>query len=347
MATRAWVLHLDLDEFMAAVEIARHPELRGRPVVVGGSGDPAQPRTVVATASYEAREYGVHSGLPMRTAARRCPEAVFLPADLPAYEAVSARVMAVLRNFPVVVEVWGIDEAFLGADTDDPEALARAIQRAVADRTGLACSVGIGDNKQQAKIATGFGKPAGVFRLTTATWAAVMGDRPTGALWGIGAKTQRKLAALGLRTVDQLARADPGELAARFGPTNGPWLRYLALGKGESTVTAAPWVPRGHSHETTFTRDLTDRPEMERHLTALAGRLAREAAEEGRRAVRVTVKVRVAPFITRTRQFTLPAATTDPSAIERAALTAFNRFEDVHQVRLLGVAITYEPLRDR
>ena len=209
MEPAAWILHVDLDQFIAAVEVLRRPELRGRPVVVGGSGDPTQPRMVVATASYEARAYGVHSGMPLRTAYRRCPQAVYLPTDAAAYEAASARVMATLRRFPVVVEVWGWDEAFLGARTNDPEALAMQLRAAVLEETGLSCSVGIGDNKQRAKLATGFAKPAGIFRLTAENWVPLMAHRPTEALWGIGRKTATKLAVLGLGTVAELAQADP------------------------------------------------------------------------------------------------------------------------------------------
>ena len=153
-----WVLHVDLDQFIAAVEILRRPELRGRPVVVGGDGDPAK-RGVVSTASYEAREHGVHSGLPMRTAARRLPDAVFLPVDREAYEAVSDEVMAALRGLGYVVEVMGWDEAFTAVDTGDPESVARQIQATIKAATRLDCSVGIGENKLQAKLATGFGKP--------------------------------------------------------------------------------------------------------------------------------------------------------------------------------------------
>ena len=165
-----WVLHVDIDQFLAAVEILRRPELAGRPVVVGGDGNPNRPRQVVATASYEARAFGVRSGMPLRTAARKCPEAVFLPSDNPAYEAASARVMQTLRSLPVVVEEWGWDEAFVGADTDDPEALAREIQARVLDETGLTCAVGIGETRLQAKTATGFAKPGGIARLTGGTW---------------------------------------------------------------------------------------------------------------------------------------------------------------------------------
>jgi Nucleotidyltransferase/DNA polymerase involved in DNA repair len=159
----SWVLHVDLDQFVAAVEMLRRPELRGRPVVVGGDGDPTK-RGVVSTASYEARAYGVHSGLPLRTAARRCPEAVFLPVDKQSYEQASSVVMATLREFNAVLEVLGWDEAFLAVETDDPEATAHQIRRRVRESTDLDCTVGIGQNKLQAKLATGFGKPAGVFR---------------------------------------------------------------------------------------------------------------------------------------------------------------------------------------
>src|SRR6187402_3474274 len=147
-----WVLHVDLDQFVAAVEVLRRPELAGRPVVVGGRGDPTE-RGVVSTASYEARVFGVRSGMPLRVAARKLPDAVFLPVDAPEYEATSERVMATLRSLGVVVEVLGWDEAFLGVSTDDPEAFARRAQAAVLEATELHSSVGIGDNKVRAKIA--------------------------------------------------------------------------------------------------------------------------------------------------------------------------------------------------
>jgi DNA polymerase-4 len=331
-----WVLHVDLDQFIAAVEVARRPELRGRPVVVGGSGDPTQ-RGVVATASYKAREFGIQSGMPLRLAARRCPEAVFLPLDPPAYRRVSEKFMATLRQFPVVVEVLGWDEAFLGAHTDRPEALAAEIQEAVRVATGLSCSVGVGDNTLRAKLATGFAKPAGTYRLTRDNWAAVMAERPTDALWGIGRKTARRLAEAGLVTVSQLAGADPGELAARFGPVMGPWYRMLALGAGDTEVTGAPYVPRSRSRETTFQHDLTDRSEVDEHVATLARRVARDVAAEGRPATRVAVKVRFAPFLTQTHSIALPTPTSDPAEIERAALAVLELFEHNRPVRLLGV----------
>jgi DNA polymerase-4 len=332
----AWLIHVDLDQFIAAVEVLRRPELAGLPVIVGGSGDPTQ-RSVVATASYEAREFGVHSGMPMRLAARKCPEAVFLPHDAPAYDAASAVVMDTLRTFDAVVEVLGWDEAFLGASTADPWALAREIQQRVLARTRLSCSVGIGDNKLRAKLATGFAKPAGVFELTRDNWVEVMADRPTEALWGIGRKTARKLAELGFTTVAELARADPAVLAGRLGPTTGPWLRTLALGAGSTTVRSTPYVARSRSRETTFQVDLTSPSDIAAEVAVLARRVAEDVAAEGRPAARVAVKVRFAPFFTHTRSMTLPAPTSSAAAIEEAALEVLGRFADDRPVRLLGV----------
>ena len=177
MSPQSWVLHVDLDQFIAAVEVLRRPELAGLPVIVGGRGDPTE-RAVVSTASYEARAFGVGSGMPLRLAARKVPDAVILPVDAPAYTEASEQVMDALRGLGVVVEVLGWDEAFLGVQSDDPEAFARRAQSAILEATQLHSSVGIGDNKVRAKIATGFGKPRGVFRLTRDNWFEVMGPRP-------------------------------------------------------------------------------------------------------------------------------------------------------------------------
>jgi DNA polymerase-4 len=331
-----WVLHVDLDQFIAAVEIARRPELRGKPVVVGGNGDPTE-RAVVATASYEAREFGIQSGMPLRIAAKRCPDAVFLPSDPPAYLEVSEHVMAAVRELPVVVEVLGWDEAFVGAGTDDPEALAAAIKDAVARETGLSCAVGIGDNKLRAKLATGFGKPGGIFRLTQENWWEVMASRPTDALWGIGGKTTKKLAELGIHTVLDLAGADVAALAARFGPKTGPWLRLLGGGISDAEVSATPYVARSRSRETTFQRDLTDPAEMAAEVSALAKRVWQDVLDEGRPAARVAVKVRFVPFLTHTHSITLPEPTSEAGEIDRAAQEVLGMFELTRAVRLLGV----------
>ena len=337
-----WVLHVDLDQFIAAVEILRRPELRGRPVVVGGDGDPAK-RGVVSTASYEAREHGVHSGLPMRTAARRLPDAVFLPVDREAYEAVSDEVMAALRGLGHVVEVMGWDEAFTAVDTADPESVARRIQATIKAATRLDCSVGIGENKLQAKLATGFGKPAGVFRLTFGNWFEVLGPRPTDALWGIGGKTAKKLAGLGIDTVAGLAAADPAALAAVFGPTIGPWLVQTGRGLDPSPVTDEPYEARGHGREETFQQNITDWAEVTSQVRRLARQVADDLAGEQRPAGRIIVKVRYAPFLTYTRGHGLAAPTLDPAAIEAGAVAALDRFTGRGPVRLLGVRAEFAP----
>jgi DNA polymerase-4 len=339
-----WVLHVDLDQFIAAVEVLRRPELRGRPVVVGGDGDPTK-RGVVSTASYEAREFGVHSGLPLRTAARRCPEAVFLPVDRDAYDAASARVMATLKEFDAVVEVLGWDEAFLGIDHDEPEQTARDIQRGVREVTDLDCTVGIGQNKLQAKLATGFGKPAGVFRLTDETWFDIMGDRTTDALWGIGSKTAKRLAGLGIRTVNDLAATEPDDLARHIGPMTGPWLVSLAQGRSSSHVTSEPYVARSLSRETTFQRDIEDWDVVRREVADIALQVAQDVATEGRAAVRVVVKVRFIPFTTRTRGQALAVPSSEPDAITQAALSALERFTHRRPVRLLGVRAEFGSMR--
>lgn len=348
-----WVLHVDLDQFIAAVEMLRRPELAGLPVVVGGRGDPTE-RGVVSTASYAARAHGVRSGMPLRTAVRRCPDAVFLPVDKPAYDAASAQVMNTLRGLtwggvPVVVEVLGWDEAFLAAGAGHgplraPHGFAERIRAEVLAATGLHCCVGIGDNKLRAKVATDFGKPggedgSGIFRLTEDRWLTVMGPRPTTALWGIGGRTARRLSALGLDTVAQLAAADPAELTAALGPTMGPWFRRLARGVDSSPVDASPWVPRGHGREETFQADLLDWAEVTAAVRRLTRLVVEDVDREGRPAVRVGIKVRYRPFVTVTRSLTLPAPSRDPDELADAAVSLLARVDQDRPVRLLGVRL--------
>ena len=337
-----WILHVDLDQFLAAVEVLRRPELAGRPVVGGGDGNPNRPRQVVATASYEARAFGIRSGMPLAAAARRCPDAVFLPSDRPAYEEASARVMTALRSLPVVVEVWGWDEAFVGATTDDPEALAAEIKTKVLAETGLTCAVGIGETKLQAKTATGFAKPGGVARLTRRTWFETMGTKPVTAIWGIGPRTADHLAEMGIHTVVDLATCDHQELARRFGPRIGPSLKVLGLGGDDARGVGEPHVPRGRSREVTFERDLTSRTEIEEHVTNLAIEVTESVVAEGRSVTHVAVKIRTASFFTRTKIGKLVRATTDADDVVRHALVVLDRFELDRPVRLLGVRVVLD-----
>lgn len=331
-----WVLHVDLDQFIAAVEVLRRPELAGRPIIVGGRGDPTE-RAVVSTASYEARAYGVGSGMPLRIAARKVPEAVILPVDHEAYLAASETVMVTLRSQPgATVQVLGWDEAFVGIETADPEAYARQVQAAVLDRTQLHCSVGIGDTLVRAKVATGFGKPAGVFRLTAVNWLEVMGGRPTKELWGVGAKVSARLARLGIRTVAELAASNPQDLVAEFGPKMGPWYAELGRGEGSSVVDDTPWVARGHSRETTFQQDLTEPAQVDRAVRELTARVLEDVVAEGRPVVGLTLKVRYAPFLTRTHARKVPE-TFDRNEILARALDLAAVIEVGRPIRLLGL----------
>jgi len=372
----SWVLHVDLDQFIAAVEVRRRPELAGVPVIVGGRGDPTE-RGVVSTASYEARAFGVGSGMPLRLAKRKCPEAIFLPVDATAYDAASGEVMDVLRGLewggvPVLVEVLGWDEAFVGPgpehrDLGDPAAFAQRIRDEILNATGLHSGVGIGDNKLQAKLATGFAKRrvegavareagaggtdgevpgpggllrgTGVYRISDETWYAELGHRPTSALWGIGSRIAARLAALGVETVEDLARADPQALAEAMGPTTGPWLRRLGRGVASSEVDPTPYVARGHGREETFQEDLTDWAEVEAATRRIAGRAAEDVAREGRPVVRVGLKLRYRPFFTITRSHKLPEPTSDPDRLGDEAVALLDRVEKDRPVRLIGVRL--------
>jgi DNA polymerase-4 len=283
----------------------------------------------------------------LRTAARKCPEAIFLPLDTAAYDEASEEVMNLLRDLGHPVEVWGWDEAYVGADVQDPVMLAEQIREVVAAGTGLSCSVGISDNKQRAKVATGFGKPrargstgaSGVFELTDANWMAVMGDRGVDALWGVGPKTAKKLATLGITTVADLAATDATLLTSTFGPTTGLWILLLAKGGGDANVNAQPWVPRSRSHVVTFAEDLTDPEDMDAAVIELAHQTLDEVVQQGRVVTRVAVTVRTKTFYTRTKIRKLPSESTDVSLITRTALDLLHLFELDRPVRLLGVRL--------
>ena len=342
-AARPWVLHVDMDQFLAAVELLRRPELVGKPVIVGGRGDPSE-RAFVSTASYEAREFGVRSGMALRIAARRCPDAVFLPVDFPVYEAASTQVMDTLREFPgAVVQVLGWDEAFVGITTEDPLRTATEIRAAVLDATGLHCSIGIGDTLVRAKNATDFGKPQGVFSLTRDNWFEVMGERPVDALWGVGKRTLERLGEHGIQTVQELAAADDALLAAEFGPTIGPHIGRLGRGEGTAHVDDTPWVARAHGHEATFQQDLTERDTVVAAAGALAAQVVADLRSEGRACMRVHLKVRFAPFFTKNRSRKLREPTFDPEVIAQTALDLLDRLEDDRPIRLLGVRAEMVP----
>ena len=344
--TGPWVLHVDLDQFLAAVEVLRHPELAGLPIIVGGRGDPTE-RAVVSTASYEAREFGVRSGMPLKTAVRRCPDAILLPVDAPVYTAASDQVMSTLRGLdnpdagPVatgpVVEVLGWDEAFIGIETDDPESFARHVQAEVLAATSLHCSVGIGDTKVRAKIATDFGKPHGIFTLTRDNWFEVMGTRPTDAIWGIGTRIKTRLAALGIDTVHDLALADEAASDRRVRVRRGATLQPPRTRGQQRSRRRHPRVARAHGRETTYQSNLIDPAEIAAAIRVLADQVVDDIRRENRPCARVHLKVRFAPFFTTTRIRKLPEPTFDAATIAATALELLEKLADDRPVRLLGV----------
>ena len=291
--------------------------------------------------------FGVGSGMPLRTAVRKAPDAVFLPVDAALYTEASEGVMAVLRSFGptdgAVVEVLGWDEAFVGVTTDDAEGLARRIQAAVLEQTRLHCSIGIGQTKVMAKTATGFGKPQGVYTITADTWYEIMGPRPTDALWGVGRKTAAKLAELGIETVSQLALAEAEPLVARLGPDDGAVVPPHRAGRGpvgrdgDSLGRSRP-RPRA-----TFQTNLRDWTVVAQEVRTLAARVLDDIVAEGRPAVRVGLKVRYAPFTTHTASAPLPSPPSTSETIADAAVALLSRFDERRSVRLLGVRLEMEP----
>jgi DNA polymerase-4 len=251
--------------------------------------------------------------------------------------------MDTLRTFDAEVEVAGWDEAFLAVTTDDPEGFAKRIQERVLQRTRLWCTIGIGDNRLQAKLASGFGKPRGVFVLTSDRWDESMHGLATTELWGIGSKTAAKLAELGVRTVGQLADADETALADRFGPSTGPWLASLGRGEGSAGVHPEGWIAKGRSREHTFQRDLPDPEEVGAEVARTAREVAGDLRRDERLAARVVVKVRFAPFFTSTHGVTLAEPTADPDLVAEAAARALERFDLDRPVRLVGVRAEMTP----
>ncbi len=337
---RATILHVDLDAFFASVEQRDRPELRGLPVVVGGSGG-ADRRGVVSAASYEARRFGVHSAMPLRTAAALCPDAVFLPVDGARYAAVSRQVMAILGRYTPRVEPVSIDEAFLDVAGSEalfgpPEAIALAIKRAIHSEVGLTASVGVATTKLVAKIASDLRKPDGLVVVPAGDEAAFLAPLPIGRLWGVGEKTRAALEDFGVRTIGDLAAIPPDALRRRFGE-HGAQLVDRARGIDASPVEE-PRDARSISHEHTFDVDTSDREEIERTLLGLSEGVATRLRAAGIRAGTVAVKVRDSSFVTHTRQRALAEPTDLADPIWRASLELAKPLLRGIRVRLLGVA---------
>jgi DNA polymerase-4 len=333
------IAHLDMDAFYASVELLRRPELRDKPVAIGGNGDPTR-RGVVTTANYVARTFGIRSAMPLRTAYALCPQCVFLPVDFDEYRRVSRLFKAAIREVAPLVQDNGIDEAYIDL-TDlagDSESLARAIKASVARATGLTCSIAVAPNKLLAKIGSELDKPDGLTILTEADVEPRIWPLPVRRLNGVGPKAEAKLAALGIRTIGDLARQAPELLQRRFGASYGRWLHESAHGRDERAVVTFS-EPKSRSRETTFQRDTRDSREISDTLAALSRQVAEDLRARGYAGRTVGVKLRYASFKTVTRDTTLAAATDDAAAIGEAALEALARIPLDRAVRLIGVRV--------
>ena len=329
------IAHLDIDAFYASVELLRRPELRGRPVIVSGSG----PRAVVTTASYEARRYGIGSAMPTSRARRLCPDAVLIAPDFEAYRDASRAVMTLVRRAVERVESAGLDEAYL--DLEElvaPRAAMRRLVSEIHSATGLDCSVGIGPNRLIAKVASDAEKPRGFVCLTREEACARFAGHPPGLVPGIGPKTVERLAQMGITTLGALARTPVDALVERFGANHGPDLQRRARFEASARLTTVR-IAVSESHETTFDYDIADTQRIEEALSDLARRLCDRLAAQERRGRTVAIKVRLADFTTVTRARTIAAATNDVQVVTQVALELLREYAPPQPVRLLGVRV--------
>ncbi|TYC03670.1 DNA polymerase IV [Micromonospora sp. WP24] len=331
------ILHVDMDAFFASVEVRRRPELRGRPVVVGGLG----PRGVVSSASYEARPYGVRSAMPMMRARALCPHAVYLPPDFTAYSEASRAVMQIFRDVTPLVEPLSLDEAFLDVSGarrlfGSPAEIARGIRERVAGELGLTCSVGVAPSKFVAKLGSTRAKPDGVLVVPATRVLEFLHPLPVDALWGVGERSAQALRRLGLATIGDLAEAPYGMLRKALGEASAAHLHALAQGRDPRTVSPEH-VEKSIGAEVTFDVDVTDPLEIRRALLALAdkvgGRL-RRADQVGRT---ISLKVRLADFRTVTRSRTLPVATDTAREMFDTVWALWTALAPAEPVRLVGV----------
>jgi DNA polymerase-4 len=334
------ILHIDMDAFFAAVEQRRHPELVGKPVVIGGGGDPTQ-RGVVSTASYEARKFGIHSAMPLRTAYKLCPDAVFLPVDYNEYSRVSAVIKNILREFSPVMEDVGIDEAFLDISGSEktPEEISDRIKKSIREETGLSCSIGIAPNKLLAKIASDMEKPDGLTIITVTDIERRIWPMPVRKLWGVGPKTEAYLKGEGIDTIGQLAALPLERLVEQFGRSYGAYLHEASRGIDESPLVTH-WEPKSTSRETTFQRDVDNWQVIARNLAELTKEVVDDLKRSGHRGRNITVKVRFGDFKTVTRATTLAAASDSLDEVRKAAFDCLGRIDlKQKKVRLIGVRV--------
>jgi len=335
------IIHADLDAFYASVEQLDDPELRGKPVVVGG---PPESRGVVMAASYEARRFGVRSAMPMSRALRLCRQAIRVPPRFDRYSEVSHQVMGLFREVTPLVEPLSLDEAFLDATEHaagygGPESLARHLKAEVKKRTGLTLSVGVAANKLVAKVASDMGKPDGLVVVPAGTEAAFLAPLRTRVLWGVGPKAEIALSAAGFQTIGQIAAAEPARLEAALG-SRGLWLHAVAQGIDDSPVSTHH-ERKSVGAETPFALDLSDGPDLRAELDRIAGSVARRLDKNGFRARTVVLKLRYANFRTITRQSSRPLPIAGAGEIAAAAHALLDvAAQSSDRFRLIGIHAT-------
>lgn len=336
-----WILHIDMDAFFCSVEQKRHPELAGRPVVVGGEGDPTR-RGVVSTASYEARKFGIHSAMPLRTAYKLCPEAIFLPVDYEEYSRFSGEIKAILKAFTPIIEDVGIDEAFLDISSIDrpSEEIARDIKKRIKDETGLTCSIGIAPNKLLAKMASDMQKPDGLTVIMENDIQTRIWPLSVRKLLGVGPKTEAYLKEMAVQTVGDLASLSLDRLIEEFGQSYGSYLHEASRGIDESPLVTH-WEPKSISRETTFQRDADNWQVIAKTLAELTKEVVINLKEEGYRGRTVSLKIRFNDFKTYTRAKTLSRHTDSEEEIRKAAFDCLGKIELKKKVRLIGVKVSH------
>ena len=338
------IFHVDMDHFFTAIEEKKHPEFKGKPVIVGADPKGGKGRGVVSTCNYEARKFGVRSGMPISRAWKLCPEAVYLPVNYELYTKVSSRIMAILRKYADKFEQWGIDEAFLDVsskvkDYAEAERLARQIKREIYEREGLTCSIGIGPNKLVAKIASDFQKPDGLTVVKAEDVEKFLSPLPVRKLLWVGRKTEQKLRAMGIRTIGDLARFDPTVLAEAFG-VMGTQLYLMAHGIDRSEVEERGEI-KSISRERTFEEDTADFKLVFKTLEKLAEEVHGDVLEQNLYFKTVTVKVRYENFETHTHSKTLSFMTNRLDDLNKTAKELLQVYlRPDRKIRLVGVRVS-------
>jgi DNA polymerase IV len=334
------IAHLDCDAFYATVELIRRPELKGKPVIVAGSG----PRAVVTTASYEARKFGVGSAMPASRARRLCPEAVVIPPDFTAYRETSKAVWKIVGERLDRLQPMGLDEAYADlTGVPKPLRVLRELVDEVREATGITISVGVGPSRLVAKCCSDHGKPAGLVAMGREEACERFSSAPTSRVPGIGPKTAERLAELGLHTLGQLQRADEAQLAVRFGSRTAGFLKARAEFRDDSPVVTERGAAKSASSETTFDADIADPEELEAVLQKLAAELCEGLAKRGRRGRTIAIKVRLNDWTTVTRARSLEEPTNDAAVVTEIAVELLRAYAPPKPVRLLGVRLaTFE-----